>query len=239
MLLHYFAVNDFPVSKFHLMQGIRLFNHNYKRFFGSKRKLAYLEDVEDVEVFHFFQCSFNCLKKSLERCLDDLVKRGLLIEEKSLIKVWRFRESMPSIATQDEVKIIKKIECSLLVEFNVTTKNDLMFTDKWPEFIDMLNKKLKEELYLRSYYVAKSYKHTCEKRRAKSVLSQEDMEFNLSGLNFTVCDQLYKNFYRYKQRTKNQMSLSNQLLLISKLIASKENKNWFERSSWDKGEVFG
>lgn len=125
------------------MQGIRLFNHNYKRFFGSKRKLAYLEDVEDVEVFHFFQCSFNCLKKSLERCLDDLVKRGLLIEEKSLIKVWRFRESMPSIATQNEVKIIKKIECSLLVKFNVTTKSDLMFTDKWPEFIDMLNKKLK------------------------------------------------------------------------------------------------
>lgn len=228
ILLHNIATKQTPVSTIELIAESKMCNSMFRAYFAQKRKLAFLDHLEEKNVFYFFENCHMTLMGAINRCIDYLIKKETIFLESTSIRIREFRSNKSRLATAADIAIIEKIEEDLTSRYGESASYRYN-----SEYRSEMLEKLKELLNARYYFKTSLFKFVDNDTADDYILSEKELDELSTKLNLITCKRLFKNSQRNKSIRKCTIPKTDLTHLITKLVAVKKNKNWFERLGED------
>lgn len=122
-------------------------NNNYKHANNYRKELSQLYNVQLASIYYFYDNTKNEFKRIIERCLNNLQNRSVLVWNKCIIVINKDKTTYK--ADKQTTKLILDTQKEALKYLNVNTMYEVM---KDKEKRKQFNKILKTELSFNYYY---------------------------------------------------------------------------------------
>jgi len=192
------------MSKNRLFFKLHMINHNYNLTRNNIKFMSEYMNIPTATFFDFFNNTSSKLRGTVERALNNLESRCLLMWE------YRVQLKMTSgihrLATDKEMQTIKKIEKEILNEIGYENKKDIFISGKWELFSNRVSKKLNKAINSDYYY--KVFHINATDSFIEMLLEDEKKESIRGELNAKIYNSTIKTAENHHQKMEDKYRLS-------------------------------
>jgi hypothetical protein len=200
------------LSTCRLMETIAMINSNYAHGKENVEQLAKYLDIDEDNIYEFYQNSYGNLKNTLESALRALANKALIIWDTVTTIVEKNGEwDNHRVATEREKETIIQVEKEVLKQMEYTTKRDVVVCKRWKEFMRKVNNELQALLDIKYYYKSYSisfneYVLEEQKELEKMLLENGSRDNEKHLLNNKIATKFIENADKRRQKAKNKLS---------------------------------
>ena len=199
------------LSTCRLMESIAMINANYAHGKEHVEQLAKYLDIDEDNIYEFYQNSYGNLKNTLESALKALANKALIIWDTVTTIVEKNGEwDNHRPATEKEKETIIKAEKDVLEEMGYATKRDVVICKKWKEFMKKVNTRLQTIIEINYYYKSYSvsfneYVLKEQKKIENMLLENENRDKEKHILNRKIITKFIDNAGKRQQKAIDEL----------------------------------
>lgn len=196
------------ITRNQLLKHIHMINENYSYCSANVPSFSTYADIDEQIVYDFFNTTNNNFKSALEIALKNLRDKALIIYDTVTSVAF---EQGHRVATEDERKLIVKIEKKILNELDFERLSQVRASSKWKLFQSKVSDFLKENsdilYYYTSYEITVNREHIEKdyKKLLQLALDEAEREKQKNELNAMVCKRIEANAIARKELTNSKM----------------------------------
>ena len=209
------------LSKYLLLKQLKMINENYSFCKRRISKLSSFTKISEENIYEFYDSSDSTLVRSLEKTLDNLNNKCLVIWSKEIavcevidlnnaitdnVQYDAYEEEIHNYtkqlsvkhrqATDSESKLILQLERETIEEMGFKTKRDIAINNMWKVFSNMMSSKVNEigiAYYYKSYKIIFNEKHINEEIIDSCLLTETEKINTEEELNKNISDNIKEN----------------------------------------------
>lgn len=141
------------ISKRKLIESLGMANTNYYGCYQNLRKLSQYLNMDINYIYDFYNVNNNNFSSILRSALDSLENKRI-INYSRIKKVKKYGATSATIANDDEIELILKVEKDALVKLGYDDMNSIRKSKDWKKFNPLVEEKLHELSDIKYYYNA-------------------------------------------------------------------------------------